>query len=179
MTAPMRLGGAPGWLAKRVGPLLTLAGSLTLLVSLWLPWIDVASPCIQARGEPLACPIRHFSGWEVFRYGDIVLAALAGVAIWLTLFGPQLAALIGPRVGVEARLARALSWLGVSACGWVALSVSLYAIHRPILEVRVAASAPAIGYFATLVASGAILGGAWWATYGARAERSGAEFPDP
>jgi hypothetical protein len=148
------------WVAHHAGVLLVVGGAVVLLVSLWLPWFSVSPVCAQELGVPCPRAVR-FSAWESFRIADVMLAALAGVAILGALAGPGVATRLAPVLGLEPVVARALARLGVAATGWVAVCLSLYAVDRPSLAV-VPGYVTDAGYLTALLAGGAIVGGGWW-----------------
>jgi len=82
------------------GHLLVIAGAAALLVSLFLDWYEPG-----------------LSAWEVFEIGDIVLAALAIVALVIAL--PMRL----PGSGASLASERALPWIGVGALAFVIVTL--------------------------------------------------------
>lgn len=82
------------------GHLLVIAGAAALLVSLFLDWYEPG-----------------LSAWEVFEIGDIVLAALAIVAL-VTALPMRL-----PGSGASLASERALPWIGVGALAFVIVTL--------------------------------------------------------
>ena len=149
------------WVAGRTGDVLAVGGAAALLASLWLPWFAIARPCFFRSGSPCQAETVRFSAWESYSTADVVLAVLAVLAIALTLVGPRIVEFLAPVVGVSAPYGVAIARLGVAATGWAVIALALWAIHRPGLAVD-PTRVPEFGYFAALLAGGAITGGGWW-----------------
>jgi hypothetical protein len=147
------------WIANRTGTLLTAGGSVVLVISLWLPWFDVPRVCRQA--SVLLCPHSQLSAWVAFRQADWELTLLAAAAVALALAGPAIATALAPDVGVSPRYARAIAHLAVAGAGWIAIALSIIAVHRPSIAAY-PAPVPDYGFFVALVAAGAITAGGWW-----------------
>ena len=123
------------------GAAVVVASSLALIAALFLPWYEVAVAYRGGDSDLRANP----TGWESFTYNDVWLACIAAVGIGST----------GLAAALRYRAPFALSGLA----GWVGVAMVIYGYYRPGgLRVGVVPP-PAFGYFAALVASGAITGG--------------------
>jgi hypothetical protein len=143
-----------GQVVGLVGELAAAAGCIGLVLSLFLPWHEL----------PIALPERDgtLSGWEVFRFADVVLAVLAALGL--------------AAAGAGRLLRLPVLYIPPAAAGWGAVAVTLYAVERPgVLMVGSFPAPPAIGFFVALCAAGAMVLGsqlaflAGWAS----AEREG------
>lgn len=136
--------------SRGLARLISLAGCLLLLAALFFPWYELAP--IDVVGGPSERP----SGWESFRYADVLLAGMAAAGALLCLAEP---------------MARARSpWLGVALIGWLAAAVIVYSYFRPVIAgpLPAAPGPPAIGYFIALCATGGMVVGGLWAGLSAR-----------
>lgn len=136
-------------LATWVDELLPLAGAVTVVASslaligaLFLPWYDVPIAFYRDGGSDLD---PRPSGWESFSYADVWLACVAATGIGATILAAVL----------RYRAPFAVSGLA----GWIGVAMVIYSFYRPGGLRPGGVPPPAFGYFAALVASGALTGG--------------------
>jgi hypothetical protein len=129
----------------RAAELLVLIAGAVLLLALFLPWYEFALPL--ENGEGGRPRLDEPTGWEAFKFADLLVAAMG---------------LVGLGSAVVARVLGSRAPHVVAAhAGWVAVVVLLYSYHRPaIVGSGIYPGPPAGGFFLALWAAGAITGGA-------------------